>query len=117
MKKFGKKLQGTKQEFSDHVKKDQAFLSSIIWDWTDNILVNGYGELYLTDCMNRLESNIGKPGFSEVREDIKHMGPDNYQLNLGREYQSLIKSIWWKLVKYQYNVLKDNGTGITRAEV
>lgn len=100
------KLWGSKKEFLKTIKKKDPYsLGEPVWDWIENLMINGNGMLYMRECIKMMrEGLLSDESFSEYKETIQNFGPDNYQLKTDRSLQNEIKFIWWRLVKYQYNL-------------
>jgi hypothetical protein len=104
MENLGLKLLGTKEEFVGTIKPNYQYVAGDVWDW--NIKMLEKGRLYLQWALIAMRDNLGKDTWKETQEELLYYGPDNFQLNYPREKQELVKKIWWKFVKYQYNLAK-----------
>lgn len=105
------KLWGTKKEFLRIIKKkDTNNLGEPVWNWIENLIEKGNGKLYLKECMSLMREGLKDDNdFAEFKETIQNYGPDNYQLEMDRSLQNDIKFIWWRLIKYQYNLRFSEG--------
>ena len=103
---IGRKLIGKKEDYLNSGKDSE--LLNLVWNWVEK-KVNEEGKLYLQWALVSMKENLGTPNWKEAKEDMLYYGPDNFQLNLPRNRQEQIKLYWWKLVKYQYNTLKEKG--------
>lgn len=102
---IGKSMTGKKEEYLN-LGKDKELLD-LVWNWVEKKVNDG--KPYLNWALLAMLDGLGKPDWREIKEELMYYGPDNFQLDLPRHRQEQVKLYWWKLVKYQYNTLKEKG--------
>lgn len=100
------RLLGTKEEYVSLQRTNEENFAEKVWEWTEKAIEEGRGKIYVAYSMGLLEEASGNSSKwrAAMKETVRFLGPDSFQLECERRKTNLIFGFWERLMKYQFDL-------------